>query len=110
MEVHLCRTRTSPPDFDARRPNWTPAARKSRKGMSKRPKRSLDASVETGGECRQNRLKTGTPKRDDVGRAMLVRCCGFRKNVPPFERRGPCGAVRPDGSRRRSSTRTRPTG
>lgn len=104
MEAHLCRTRTSPPDFDARRPGWTPAARKSRKGMSKRPKRS----VETGGECRQNRLKTGTPKLDDVGRAMLVRCCGFCKNVPPFERRGPCGAVRPDGSRWRSSTR--PTG
>lgn len=53
------------------RPGWTPAARKSRKGMSKRQKHSLDAHAETEGERRQNRLKTGTPKRDDVGRAML---------------------------------------
>lgn len=53
------------------RPGWTPPARKSRKGMSKRLKHSLDAHAETESERRQNRLKTGTPKRDDVGRAVL---------------------------------------
>lgn len=53
------------------RPGWTPAARKSRKGMSKRLKHSLDTHAETEGERRENRLKTGTPKRDDVGRAVL---------------------------------------
>jgi hypothetical protein len=59
------------PDPTPRRPGWTPAARKSRKGMSKRLKHSLNAHAETEGEHRQNRLKTGTPKRDDVGRAVL---------------------------------------
>nr|WP_128083406.1 hypothetical protein [Methylobacterium sp. B34] len=59
------------PEPTPRRPGWTPAARKSRKGMSKRLKHSLDAHAETEGERRQNRLKTGTPKRDDVGRAVL---------------------------------------
>ena len=53
------------------RPGWTPAARKSRKGMSKRQKRSLDSHAETEAERRKNRLATGTPKRDDVGRAVL---------------------------------------
>ncbi len=59
------------PEPTPRRPGWTPAARKSRKGMSKRLKHSLDAHAETEAERRQNRLKTGTPKRDDVGRAVL---------------------------------------
>ncbi|SFM90970.1 hypothetical protein [Methylobacterium pseudosasicola] len=53
------------------RPGWTPPARKSRKGMSKRQKHSLDAHAETEAERRKNRLATGTPKRDDVGRAVL---------------------------------------
>lgn len=53
------------------RPGWTPPARKSRKGMSKRQKRSLNAHAETEAERRQARQKTGTPKRDDVSRAML---------------------------------------
>ena len=53
------------------RPGWTPAARKSRKGMSKRLKHSLDTHAETEGERRHARFKTGTPKRDDVGRAVL---------------------------------------
>lgn len=53
------------------RPGWTPAARKSRKGMSRRQKRSLDAHAETKCERRQSRQRTGTPDRDDVARATL---------------------------------------
>lgn len=59
------------PESTPGRPGWTPAARKSRKGMSMRQKRSLDAHAETESERRQARLKTGTPKRDDVARAVL---------------------------------------
>ena len=53
------------------RPGWTPPARKSRKGMSKRLKHSLDAHAETEAERRQSRQRTGTPDRDDVARATL---------------------------------------
>lgn len=39
--------------------------------MPKRLKHSLDAHADTEAERRKNRLATGTPKRDDVGRAVL---------------------------------------
>ena len=54
------------------RSGWTPPARKSRKGMSKRLKHSLDAHAETEAERRQSRQRTGTPDRDDVARATLL--------------------------------------
>jgi hypothetical protein len=59
------------PNPNPSRPGWTPPARKSRKGMSKRLKHSLDAHAETEAERRQSRQRTGTPDRDDVARATL---------------------------------------
>ncbi|MGT2488614.1 hypothetical protein ACU4GA_27235 [Methylobacterium oryzae CBMB20] len=48
-------------------------------------KRSLDAHAETESERRQSRLKTGTPKRDDVGRAMLHAVLRALQQRPNFQ-------------------------
>ncbi|WCS23739.1 TOP6B-like family protein [Methylobacterium sp. NMS14P] len=98
------------PEPTSRRPGWTPAARKSRKGMSKRLKHSLDAHAETEGERRQNRLKTGTPKRDDVGRAVLHAVLRAMDRNPHLEGPRRYGATRSPCSAKRSSTRRRPSG
>ena len=78
--------------------------------MSKRLKHGIDAHAKTEAGRRQARQKMGTPKRDDVGRAVLHAMLRGLQSHRIWRSRKAYGATQSVCWVRRYSTRERPSG